>query len=393
MTFDAERYLAEVLEPARRAEGQPPADLLVRYGLSLPLSAAEVAVQLPAVLGTWRRARRELKYRKLVAKLEADHARLAPAFDKAKAGDVGPLHAAVVQARSASDAKLDKLRDELADIAGPVRRITPALAGELAGNHGLRLEQIAPVLLELSVEVATPDQLPPQPPVTGYPRYREALRTLGCRHTADFVLDESRDSASLGGALRVWDTIEIEGQPERRVVASTVHTADLAWAARPYDGSKTLAATVLVTLKALAEQSGPAGIAELVRYEVAEELRTRHRQGASAAALVEYAVTSLGLAADDARRIAFAVRAEPRATAPATAAADPAAGQPPTVSAAPAVDRPSGPAGSTPLSATPPGGATAGGPISATTAPSRAVGVPPEAPEAETAREPATAPG
>ncbi|MGH3647245.1 MAG: hypothetical protein ACRDTM_08720, partial [Micromonosporaceae bacterium] len=313
MTFDADSYLTEVLEPARLAEGQPPADLLVRYGLSLPLSAAEIAENLPAVLGTWRRARRELKYRKLIARLEADHARLAPAFDKAKAGDVGPLHAAVAEARSAGHAALDKLRDELADMVGPVRRITPALAAELAAHHRLRPPQIAPLLVELSIDVAEPDPLPERPPVAGYPRYREALRTLGCRHTADFVLDESRDSATLDGALRVWHTVEIDGQPERRVVASTVHTADLAWAARPYDGSKTLASTVLVTLKALLETSGPAGVAELVRYEVAEELRNRHRQGASAAALVDYAAGSLGLAGDDARRIAFAIRAEPSA--------------------------------------------------------------------------------
>ncbi|MGH3738650.1 MAG: hypothetical protein ACRDT6_24055 [Micromonosporaceae bacterium] len=388
MTFDADSYLTEVLEPARQAEGRPPADLLLRYGLSLPLTAAEVAENLPAVLGTWRRARRELKYRKLISRLEADHARLAAVFDKAKAGDVGPLHAAVAQARSASDEKLDKLRDELADIAGPVRRITPALAGELATGHGLEPGQVAPLLVRLSIEVAEPDPLPADPPVTGYPRYREALRTLGCRHTADFVLDESRDTVTLDGVLRVWDTVEIDGQPERRVVASTVHTADLAWAARPHDGSRTLASTVLVTLKALLEQSGPTGVAALVRYEVAEELRTRHRQGASAGALVDYASASLGLADDDARRIAFAVRAEPlgaaSAVAPSAVAPDgvapeasvvvaqpvPAATPPAEASAAPVApdavpaERPGG---STALSATPPGeSAVPAGPLSAT---------------------------
>lgn len=375
MSFDEERYAREVLEPARLAHGQPPADLLVRYGLSLPLQPARVAETLPAVLGCWRRARRELKYRKLVTRLEADHARLAPAFDKAKQGDVGPLTDAVEAARSASYAKLDKIGAEIDDIAGPLKRITPELAAEIAGNHGLQVSQLAPVLDEADIAVVAADRLPLESPVAGYPRYREALRTLGCRHTADFVLDESSDpDGGAEGELTIWDTVSIVGKPERRVVASSVHTADLAWAARPHDGSRTLASTVLVALKALIEFQGPTGVAELVRYEIAEELRTRHRQGASAAALVDYASSSLGLVADDARRIVFAVRAEPQTAAappapaaPAGSGSDARVAPAPLASAAPPAPAPSSrPSAGTPLSAAPPSPATpVGAPSSA----------------------------
>ena len=373
MSFDEERYAREVLEPARLSHGQPPADLLVRYGLSLPLQPARVAETLPAVLGCWRRARRELKYRKLVTRLEADHARLAPAFDKAKQGDVGPLTDAVEAARSASHAKLDKIGAEIDDIAGPLKRITPELAAEIAGNHRLQVSQLAPVLDEADIAVVAADRLPLESPVAGYPRYREALRTLGCRHTADFVLDESNDpDGGAEGELTIWNTVSIVGKPERRVVASSVHTADLAWAARPHDGSRTLASTVLVALKALIEFQGPTGVAELVRYEIAEELRTRHRQGASAAALVDYATSSLGLVADDARRIVFAVRAEPQsADAPPAPAAPAASGSDARVAPAPLASAPppapaptSRPSAGTPLSAAPPSPATPVGPPS-----------------------------
>ncbi|MGH3655450.1 MAG: hypothetical protein ACRDUA_02220, partial [Micromonosporaceae bacterium] len=137
MSFDEEAYARDVLEPAQLASNQPPADLLLRYGLSLPLNPAEIAATLPALLGCWRRVRRELKYRKLVTRLEADHARLAPAFEKAKAGDITALQAAIDAASTADDARWRLLGREIEDIAGPVRRITAELAGDLAARHGL----------------------------------------------------------------------------------------------------------------------------------------------------------------------------------------------------------------------------------------------------------------
>ncbi|MGH3742042.1 MAG: hypothetical protein ACRDT1_11990, partial [Micromonosporaceae bacterium] len=71
MSFDEDGYRRQVLEPARLADGLPPEDLLIRYQLTLPLSAEQVARTLPSVLACWRRSRRELKFRKAVARLEA----------------------------------------------------------------------------------------------------------------------------------------------------------------------------------------------------------------------------------------------------------------------------------------------------------------------------------
>ncbi len=54
----------------------PPDDLLVRYALGRDL--AEVGETVKAVRQCWRRQRSQLKFRRLVDRLEADHARLAP---------------------------------------------------------------------------------------------------------------------------------------------------------------------------------------------------------------------------------------------------------------------------------------------------------------------------
>ncbi|HEX6074242.1 MAG TPA: hypothetical protein VFZ32_03140 [Micromonosporaceae bacterium] len=374
MDFDEEQYTRDVLEPARLADSQPPADLTVRYGLSMPLSAPRIAATLPRVLGCWRRARRELKYRRLVARLEADHARLARAFDRAAAGDLGPLRAAIEQAESGNRDRTERLRSEIVDLAVPVGRITPELVAELTAGHGVPSGAVARLLAGSGVDVVVPDPLPRQPPVTGYPRYRIALRTLGCRHTADFLLD-GRDDALAQGAVTLWHGVAVAGRPDRQVTPETVAAVDRAWAARPHDGSRTLASTVLVALKALADSRGADGIAELARYEIAEELRVRHRQGASARALVDFASSTLGLAGDDARRMAFAVRSEPRgdsdrdptpAATPATPAVQPTPSPDPATATSPA------PAGPDP--ATPPGhdapavgsAATRRGPISKT---------------------------
>ncbi len=308
--FDEERYTREVLERARLTDGQPPADLTVRYGLASPLSPGQVAETLPQVLGCWRRARRELKYRRLVTRLEADHARLAPAFARAVAGDLRPLLTAIEQAHSVGRERAERLHAEIADLAVPLGRITPEIAAELASGHGVSADELGTLLNRAGVRVVPADPLPGKAPVSGYPRYRTALRTLGCRHTADFLLDPGGGAASTD-PVTVWNRVALADRPETAVAPDSVLAVDRAWAARPHDGTRTLASTVLVALKALMAAQGPEGVAELVRYEVAEELRTRHRQGASAAALVTYATAGLGLAREDARRIAFAVRTEP----------------------------------------------------------------------------------
>lgn len=65
MAFDDD-YRREVLEPARAAGDQPPEDLRVRYALADGLTAPAVAARVKEVRQCWRRARGQLKYRKLI---------------------------------------------------------------------------------------------------------------------------------------------------------------------------------------------------------------------------------------------------------------------------------------------------------------------------------------
>ncbi|MDX6429743.1 MAG: hypothetical protein QOE54_2109, partial [Streptosporangiaceae bacterium] len=90
MSWD-EDYKRQVLEPARDAGDQPPEDLRVRYQLPDRLAPAEVAARIKQVRQCWRRARGQLKYRKLIDRLEAEHRELAPVFAAAEKGDLGPL--------------------------------------------------------------------------------------------------------------------------------------------------------------------------------------------------------------------------------------------------------------------------------------------------------------
>ncbi|NVI92056.1 hypothetical protein HUX53_33490, partial [Actinomadura sp. BRA 177] len=92
MAFDDD-YRREVLEPARAAGDQPPEDLRARYALAEPLTAVAVAARVKEVRQCWRRARGQLKYRKLIDRLEAEHRELAPLFAAAERGDLRPLEA------------------------------------------------------------------------------------------------------------------------------------------------------------------------------------------------------------------------------------------------------------------------------------------------------------
>ncbi|WP_460369546.1 hypothetical protein, partial [Actinocorallia lasiicapitis] len=79
MSFDDD-YKSEVLEPARASGDQPPEDLRLRYRLAEPLTPEGVTAQVKLVRQSWRRSRGQLKYRKLIDRLEAEHRALTPVF-------------------------------------------------------------------------------------------------------------------------------------------------------------------------------------------------------------------------------------------------------------------------------------------------------------------------
>ena len=80
MTWDRERYLAEVLEPARKAGNVPPPDLYARYGLPASISdQAAFARQVADVVAFWRELKNRRMYARLAETLMAAHAELEKA--------------------------------------------------------------------------------------------------------------------------------------------------------------------------------------------------------------------------------------------------------------------------------------------------------------------------
>ena len=77
MSWDRDRYLADVLEPARKAGNVPPPDLFARYGLPAGVSSeAAFERQVADVLAFWRELRGRRMYARLAEMLLAAHAEL-----------------------------------------------------------------------------------------------------------------------------------------------------------------------------------------------------------------------------------------------------------------------------------------------------------------------------
>ena len=80
MTWNREQYLAEVLEPARKAGNVPPPDLYARYGLPAGLSdQAAFTRQVTDVVAFWRELKGRRMYARLADTLITAHAELEKA--------------------------------------------------------------------------------------------------------------------------------------------------------------------------------------------------------------------------------------------------------------------------------------------------------------------------
>jgi hypothetical protein len=312
VNFDDD-YKRKVLEPGRHAGDQPPEDLLVRYQLREPFSPGEVAARVKQVRQCWRRARGQLKYRRLIDRLEAEHRELAPIFTAAERGDTGPLKARLRGGAERAARRRAEARTRLLDAAGPLRLLAAGDLEVIARSSGLARAELEELLRTDRIEIRDPDPLPASAPYRGYVKARESLAVLGHHHLADFLF-----GARLTGPMRVLDGFRAPGV---RLDASAVAAVAAEWARRPRDTSTTNADTVLAALRSAlghrpedgADRDGKAGTArleELVRYDLVDRLRERHRQRASERALLRYAVDGLGIDPGEARRLVFAVLRE-----------------------------------------------------------------------------------
>jgi hypothetical protein len=283
MVFDEQRYVREVLEPARVAGNQPPDDLRVRYALVEPLSSPEVAEAVRRVRMCWRKSRGQLRFRRLIDRLEGDHLKLAPLFERAALGDLAPLRAELSDAAGKTDRRRAELRHRLLDAAGEMKMLAPGDLREIGG-------EAAEVARAAGIEIREPDVLPATPPYAGYPRARDALDALGARHLREFVTGETKAGRVLDGAPDLRPAIRRVGEQ---------------WSRRSHDGNRTNADTVLVTLKGAGDRLG-----ELMLYDVVARVRERRQQRASQGALLRFATDDLGVDQDHARRLVFSVLRE-----------------------------------------------------------------------------------
>ncbi|SPT57006.1 hypothetical protein K8Z49_11490 [Actinomadura madurae] len=293
MAFDDD-YRREVLEPARAAGDQPPEDLRVRYALH-ELTGEDVAARVKQVRQCWRRARGQLKYRKLIDRLEAEHRELAPLFSAAERGDLRPLEARLRGGRERGERRRGRARARLADAAGALRMAAPAELEAIARTAGVTRAELAELAAADRIEIRDPDPLPTAAPYPAFRKVQESLDVLGRRHLADFVF-----GTRLTGPIRLLDGFAEPGGT-LRLDKDAVAAAGAEWARRSRDTSTTHADTILAALRSGAEP------ADLLLFDVADRLRERLRQRASERALLQYAVEDLGVEQGDARRLVFAV--------------------------------------------------------------------------------------
>ncbi len=299
MAFDDGRYVEEVLEPARRPGGVLPDDPRVRYQVDETMSAATVTETVRRVRQSWRLARGQLKFKRLVNRLEADdQGRYREIFSAAERGDLGPLHAAFAETAEHAARRRADAENRLRAAAGHLHLVVPDVMERIAEDTGLGTEETRRICEALRIDVREPDLLPETAPYVRYGEVRTALDLLGDRHLAHFVFGAAcRGMRVLGGFSMPG------GTPLDRDALDRVRGR---WAAELRGSLTTGAETVLTALGAVPDP------AELVCYDIVARLRERMREHSNDDTLVRHAVDHLDLTVDEARRLVFAVRHENR---------------------------------------------------------------------------------
>ncbi|GAA2727055.1 hypothetical protein [Actinocorallia aurantiaca] len=302
MSFDDD-YKKRVLEPARAAGDQPPEDLRARYVLPEKLTAEDVTARVKQVRQCWRRSRGQLKYRKLIDRLEAEHRGLGPVFAAAEQGDLRPLEQRLRGGDERNARRRAEVRNRLLDAAGPLRVLSPAECSAIGKAGGVFGAELSQLLRIDGLEVHEPDALPAAPPYPGYGKARESLEVLGSRHLLAFLLGSDR----IGG-IRLFDGVWAGGTAiDPAGAGRALERVAGEWARRPRDTSTTNAETVLIALRTALREDF---LHDLLRYDFIARLRERREQRASDQALMDFAVRGLGVEPNEARRLVFAVSRE-----------------------------------------------------------------------------------
>ncbi|MGH3202349.1 MAG: hypothetical protein ACRDOA_12665 [Streptosporangiaceae bacterium] len=296
MTWDRDRYLADVLEPARRAGNVPPPDLYARYGLSRDLRDQAVFTgQIADVVAFWRELRTRRTYARLAEMLIAAHAELE------RSGRL-TLRSFAERHADARRGQLERLTRLAEAEAGAATHVGPATAQRISGalDGAVSEADIIGALGRAGVRVV--GEFPKLPRVP-HPKQADLVRyvtQLGVRLSAAVVFGDA-----VGRGFGILDGFRLaDGQVlgETEIAAAGSRIAELSHA----DPAKAPSENVLAILRA-AERK-PGDLDALLLSEIVEPLRALARSGFLQRAVATQA-QELGLAEDEAGLIAAAILA------------------------------------------------------------------------------------
>ena len=294
MTWDRDRYLAEVLEPARKAGNVPPPDLFARYGLPAGVSSEAVFErQVADVLAFWRELRGRRMYARLAEMLLAAHAELERAGRLTLKG-FAERHE---DARRAQLQRLTHLAEAEAGAATHVGRATLVRLRSALGGAVSEAE-VTEALRKAGVRIV--DELPDLPavPHPKQPDLARHLQQMSAGLSAEVVFGDAavRGFRVLGG-FRMADGRTLD----EVAIAEARRRVDVL----PYaDPAKVPSENVLAILRAAARQPGE--LDALLLSEVVERLRPLARSGFVQRAIAAQA-REFGLEKEEAGVIAAAI--------------------------------------------------------------------------------------
>jgi len=294
VTWNREQYLAEVLEPARKAGNVPPPDLYTRYGLPAGLSdQAAFTRQVTDVVAFWRELKGRRMYARLADTLLTAHAELEKA-GRLTLRSLADRHADARREQLDRLARLAEAEAGAATHVGPetLARLRSALDGAVSDAEVVRALEKAGVRVVGKFPAL---QAAPHPKQADLARH---LMQLGVWPSAAVVFGEmtGKGFRVLGG-FRLSDGRTLDDE----AIGSARSRVD----ALPYtDPAKTPSENVLAILRTAARK--PGDLDALLLSEVVERLRPLARSGFIQRAIAAQACES-GLDQEDAGLIAAAL--------------------------------------------------------------------------------------